>query len=58
MGRNKELKKQRQYARRAVASAFNQFKEEFNTSDFVKPCPKLIPKFAWNILIWLVIKHK
>lgn len=57
MGRNKELKKQRQYARRAMTQALNKFKEDFKTSDYVKPCPKLVPEFMWNFLIWLVIKQ-
>ena len=37
---------------------YQQFKDSFDINDYVKPCPKFIPKFIWNFLIWLVLKHK
>lgn len=58
MGQNKTLKKQRKYARQAMTAAFNEFKEGFNEGDFLKPCPKIIPRLIWNFLIWIVIKKK
>ncbi|MFA5993356.1 MAG: hypothetical protein WC823_00180 [Parcubacteria group bacterium] len=56
MGQAKTFKKQRKYARQAMYMSLQQFKEEFNSDDFVKPCPKFIPKIIWNILINILVK--
>ena len=58
MGKNKELKKLRKYARKEVAKEFKEFQDGFNTSDFLRSCPKFVPKFVWNILIWIIIKKQ
>jgi len=58
MGLEKTYKKQRKYTRQNANRIFSQFQESFSFDDYIKPCPKFIPKFFWNILIWLIVKKK
>lgn len=58
MGQAKTFKKLRKNARNEISKVFKQFEADFNVYDLVKPCPKFIPQFIWNILIWVIIKHK
>ena len=56
MGRNQELKKQRQYARREARQVYSKFLEDFKAKDIMKPCPRFIPNFVWNLLINILVK--
>lgn len=69
MGRNKELKKIRKYARKEAEKKYlkaeghinkiqGEFIKNFKIDDYLKPCPRFVPRLFWNFLIWLVMRKK
>ena len=52
----KLAKKMRRSMRQESEKIYKQFSDNFDANDYVKPCPKFVPRIVWNILIWLVIK--
>lgn len=56
--KSNDFKKMRKYARQESDRIYKKFAENFDINKYLKPCPKFIPKFIWNFLIWIIIKHK
>lgn len=56
MGKVKRIKKLRKYARKEADRISGEFADKFRIDDYVRPRPKLIPKFIWNLIIMLILK--